>query len=135
MKRPFILSLLIYSCALRTAIAADGERRSFAMQDCGAIGVDQTDTTATFPTCLNAMITSGGGRMVIPVGIYRGQMIIRKSAKAIHVWNPLVPKLGAPRHAWGHSPHEKVGPGPGRKFHANPHVSGGIKTRFARHSG
>lgn len=50
--------------------------RVFNVLDYGAVGDDKTDNTEAFSTCLKAVIAAGGGRMVIPDGIYRGRIII-----------------------------------------------------------
>lgn len=50
--------------------------RSFNVRDYGAVGDDKTDNTASFSACLKALIAVGGGRMLIPDGIYRGRIII-----------------------------------------------------------
>jgi len=42
----------------------------------GAVGDDKTDSTEAFSACLKAVIAAGGGRMIIPDGIYRGRIII-----------------------------------------------------------
>ena len=46
------------------------------MLDYGAKGDDNTDNTEAFSACLKAVIGAGGGRMVIPDGVYRGRIII-----------------------------------------------------------
>ena len=56
--------------------AAERQRRVFDVRDFGAVGDDKTDNTTAFSACLEAMVKSGGGRMLIPDGIYRGRIII-----------------------------------------------------------
>jgi hypothetical protein len=50
--------------------------RTFNVRDYGAVGDDKTDNTEAFSACLKAVIESGGGRMLIPDGIYRGRIVI-----------------------------------------------------------
>jgi hypothetical protein len=50
--------------------------RSFNVLDYGAVGDDKTDNTKAFSACLKSVIEAGGGRMIIPDGIYRGRIII-----------------------------------------------------------
>jgi len=50
--------------------------RVFYAVDYGAVGDDKTDNTAAFSACLKDMIEAGGGRMMIPDGVYRGRIII-----------------------------------------------------------
>jgi len=48
----------------------------FNVLDYGAVGDDKTDNTEAFSACVKAMIAAGGGRMIIPNGIYRGRIVI-----------------------------------------------------------
>jgi hypothetical protein len=50
--------------------------RTFNVLNYGAVGDDKTDNTAAFSACLKAVFEAGGGRMMIPDGIYRGRIII-----------------------------------------------------------
>jgi len=50
--------------------------RTFNVLNYGAVGDDKTDNTKAFSACLKALIMAGGGRMIIPDGIYRGRIII-----------------------------------------------------------
>lgn len=50
--------------------------RTFNVLDFGARGDDKTDNTEAFSSCLRALFGAGGGRMIIPDGIYRGRIII-----------------------------------------------------------
>ncbi len=52
------------------------ESRSFNVLDYGAVGDDKTDNTMAFSACLEAVIEAGGGRVFLPAGIYRGNIII-----------------------------------------------------------
>lgn len=75
-------------CCLLTmdvANASEGGGRVFNAKDYGAVGDDKTDNTAAFSACLEAIIKSGGGRMFIPDGIYRGRIIIPGSKEWITV--------------------------------------------------
>jgi hypothetical protein len=44
--------------------------------DYGAVGDDKTDNTDAFSACLKDVIGAGGGRMMIPDGVYRGRIVI-----------------------------------------------------------
>jgi hypothetical protein len=46
------------------------------VQDYGAVGDDRTDNTSAFSAALDDIIQAGGGRMVIPAGVYRGRIIL-----------------------------------------------------------
>ena len=50
--------------------------RVFNALDYGAVGDDKTDNTAAFSACMKDVIEAGGGRMMIPDGVYRGRIII-----------------------------------------------------------
>jgi hypothetical protein len=76
MNKSHIITLFGCLFAMGAAEAADREKRDFNVQDYGAVGDDKTDNTAAFSGCLDAMIKSGGGRMLIPDGILRGRIII-----------------------------------------------------------
>ena len=49
---------------------------SFNVLNYGAVGDDKTDNTEAFSACLKALIEGGGGRMVLPAGVYCGRIII-----------------------------------------------------------
>ncbi|QTN30918.1 hypothetical protein HZ994_00775 [Akkermansiaceae bacterium] len=68
----------IFWCLLitGTVIVAAGEERLFNAKDYGAVGDDKSDNTEAFSACLDAVIQEGGGRMLIPDGVYRGRIII-----------------------------------------------------------
>ena len=46
----------------------------FNVLEYGAVGDDETDNTEAFSACLKAVIEAGGGRMYLPVGVYRGNI-------------------------------------------------------------
>jgi hypothetical protein len=82
-----MIAMLCVTLAAREAFSADGgERmgaragihrpREFNVLDYGAVGDDRSDNTAAFSACLEAIMAAGGGRMVIPEGVYRGRIII-----------------------------------------------------------
>jgi hypothetical protein len=54
--------------------------------DFGAIGDDKTVNTQAFSDCLSALIEAGGGRMVIPDGVYRGRIIIPGVSRPSPSW-------------------------------------------------
>ena len=85
--RATILCATVFGLLLsHAARAADGEngpdapdaakQRAFNVLDYGAVGDDKTDNTEAFSACLKAVIDAGGGRMVLPAGVYRGRIII-----------------------------------------------------------
>ena len=53
-----------------------GQSKIFNVLNYGAVADDQTDNTAAFSACLQAMLAAGGGRMFLPAGLYRGRIII-----------------------------------------------------------
>ena len=57
----------------------------FNVRDYGAVGDDQTDNTAAFSKCLDAVMAAGGGRMYLPDGVYRGRILIPGTKKWITV--------------------------------------------------
>jgi hypothetical protein len=62
------------------------QQRIFNVRDYGAVGDDQTDNTAAFSKCLEALIAAGGGRMYLPDGAYRGRITIPPVSKPIPSW-------------------------------------------------
>lgn len=67
-------------------MATDGgkaESRVFNVLDYGAKGDDKTDNTEAFSACLKAVIEAGGGRMVLPHGVYRGRISVPGTRKWI----------------------------------------------------
>lgn len=52
----------------------------------GAVGDGHTDNTAAFSDCLKAMIEAGGGRMVVPAGVYRGRIAIPAVSRPTPSW-------------------------------------------------
>lgn len=74
-----MIKLITVLCGLLTAemaTSSEGEKRVFNANDYGAVGDDETDNTEAFSACVQAAIEAGGGRIVIPDGIYRGRLII-----------------------------------------------------------
>lgn len=67
-----ICSLFLACASLVHAV----EKRELNVAKYGAIGDGKTDNTEAFSKCLDALIDAGGGRMLIPDGIYRGRIII-----------------------------------------------------------
>ncbi len=64
---------------------APSKSNVFNALDYGAKGDDKTDNTAAFSACLDAVIEAGGGRMLIPDGVYRGRIVIPATKKWITV--------------------------------------------------
>jgi hypothetical protein len=63
-----------------------GKTRVFNILDYGAAGDDKTDNTEAFSRCLKAVIESGGGRMQLTDGVYRGRIIIPPVSKPVPSW-------------------------------------------------
>ena len=59
-----------------TKTLSPNQTRTFNVLDYGAAGDDKTDNTEAFSSCLDAVIKAGGGRMYLPVGVYRGRITI-----------------------------------------------------------
>ena len=60
--------------------------RVFSVLNYGAVGDDKTDNTEAFSACLKAITEGGGGRMDLPVGVYRGRILIPAVSKPIPSW-------------------------------------------------
>lgn len=58
------------------AVAMSARAATFKVTDYGAVGDDSTDNTAAFTACINAIVAAGGGKMVLPDGVYRGRIVI-----------------------------------------------------------
>jgi hypothetical protein len=91
MKHSFSRALLAFlavaaSLHLALAQAAPASAGVFNVHDYGAVGDDQTDNTAAFSKCLDAVIAAGGGRMYLPSGIYRGRITIPPVSKPVPSW-------------------------------------------------
>ncbi len=78
MKHPF---LLICSSLLIQIQAA-----TFNVTDYGAVADDKTDNTPAFTKCMDAIIADGGGKMLIPEGVYRGRILIPPVSKPTPSW-------------------------------------------------
>ena len=68
--------LLLTICGWLLSTASPVRGAVFNVLNYGAVGNDSTDNTAAFTSCLNAIITAGGGQMFIPDGVYRGRITI-----------------------------------------------------------
>lgn len=60
--------------------------RTFNVLNFGAVGDGKTDNTAAFSACLNTMIAAGGGRMMLPDGVYLGRIEIPPVSKPLPSW-------------------------------------------------
>ena len=58
----------------------------FNVLNYGAVSDDKTDNTEAFSVCLKAVIEAGGGRMYLPTGVYRGNILIPAVSKPIPSW-------------------------------------------------
>jgi len=66
--------------------AGTATSRTFNVLEYGAMGDDETDNTEAFSACLKAVVAAGGGRMVLPDGVYRGQITIPPVSKPLPSW-------------------------------------------------
>ena len=72
--------------ARMSSTASAAETRVFDVLDFGAVGDDKTDNTDAFSACLLKVIEAGGGRMVLPAGVYQGSILIPAVTKPIPSW-------------------------------------------------
>lgn len=94
-KIPILLTLCGWLMAGGAVSTAAGEKMTapvggaksgvFNVLSYGAVADDKTDNTEAFSTCLQAMIGAGGGRMMLPNGVYRGRIIIPGTKKWITI--------------------------------------------------
>jgi hypothetical protein len=94
----FILFISLFICFLTGLISpvcagerggvprAPAESRVFDVLNYGAVGDDKTDNTEAFSACLKAVVAAGGGRMFLPVGVYRGKIMIPAVSKPMPSW-------------------------------------------------
>jgi hypothetical protein len=66
------------------AVTADS--RVLDVRAFGARGDDATDNTEAFSRCLQAVVEAGGGRIMLPDGVYRGRMIIPPVSRPSPSW-------------------------------------------------
>ena len=59
---------------------------TFNVTNYGAVADDKTDNTAAFTKCMEAIIADGGGKMLIPEGVYQGRIIIPPVSKPTPSW-------------------------------------------------
>lgn len=94
MSRLMIAMLICVWLVAVAAKAGDATRptegsprsRTFNVLNYGAVGDDKTDNTAAFSECLKALIKAGGGRMFLPVGVYRGGIVIPAVSQPLPSW-------------------------------------------------
>ena len=60
--------------------------RVFNVLNYGAVGDDKTDNTEAFSACLKAVVAAGGGKMVLPDGVYQGRITIPAISKPLPSW-------------------------------------------------
>jgi len=60
--------------------------RVFNVLTYGAVGDDKADNTEAFSACLKAVVAAGGGKMVLPDGVYRGRIIIPPVSRPLPSW-------------------------------------------------
>lgn len=74
----------------------------FNVKDYGAVGDDKTDNTAAFAKCMDALIAAGGGKMLIPEGVYRGRIVVPPVSKPAPSWMTVeIVGEGAPTPVFG----------------------------------
>jgi len=83
--KSLMIAMLCCLFASGAVQAMKPRQRELNVKDYGAVGDDKTDNTTAFSACLNALIKTGGGRMVIPDGVYRGRIIIPGSKEWITI--------------------------------------------------
>jgi hypothetical protein len=76
------LSFLLICSSLLIQIQA----ATFNVTNYGAVADDKTDNTAAFTKCMDAIIAAGGGKMLIPEGVYHGRIIIPPVSKPAPSW-------------------------------------------------
>jgi len=84
--RSLASAILLALCGLLLAVSTSLRAGSFKVGDYGAVADDATDNTAAFTSCLNAIIAAGGGKMVLPDGVYRGRITIPPVSKPTPSW-------------------------------------------------
>jgi len=80
------MTALMATCGWLLVGAVQVHGGVFNVRDYGALGDDQTDNTAAFSACLDAVIAAGGGRVDLPAGVYRGRITIPPVSKPIPSW-------------------------------------------------
>jgi len=92
-----LLAVALPWLAVCVAVQADGvekdssnvatvKSRVFNILNYGAVGDDKTDNTEAFSACLKAVIAVGGGKMVLPDGVYRGRITIPPVSRPLPSW-------------------------------------------------
>ena len=69
-----------------SAGTSTAKSREFNALNYGAVGDDKTDNTEAFSACLKAVVAAGGGKMVLPDGVYRGQITIPPVSRPLPSW-------------------------------------------------
>lgn len=89
------LTIIVHALLLLAPLAASHaaeagsatpQSRVFDARTYGARGDDATDNTEAFSRCLKALVEAGGGRMVLPDGVYRGRVTIPPVSKPLPSW-------------------------------------------------
>lgn len=74
----------------------------FNVIDYGALGDDAKDNTEAFSACLKALVAAGGGRMVLPDGVYRGRIVIPPVSRPLPSWITVeIAGASEPTHVFG----------------------------------
>ena len=76
--------LTVLACLVAGGLAA--RAADFNVRDYGALADDRTDNTAAFSKCMDAVVAAGGGRVVLPDGVYRGRIMIPPVTKPAPSW-------------------------------------------------
>lgn len=97
----YLLCLLLFSCSTSTSASDSGweqvpeilskivpptfPERDFAVTDYGAVGDGETDCTEAFAAAIQDCHDSGGGRVVVPAGVFLTGAIHLKSNVNLHI--------------------------------------------------
>ena len=100
---PRVLLLVgLFAAPFAGGRAAAAPASVFNVADYGALGDDQTDNTAAFSRCLDALVAAGGGRMYLPDGVYRGRIIIPPVSRPLPSWITVeIAGASEPTHVFG----------------------------------
>lgn len=80
------MSAFVAVCGWLLAGAMQIQAATFNIRDYGAVADDKTDNSAAFSKCMDAIIATGGGKMLLPEGVYRGRIVIPPVSKPLPSW-------------------------------------------------
>ena len=87
--RNFLIVLMAGLLVLSGAAFAgesDITTHTFDARKFGAVGDDKTDNTEAFSACLKAIVEAGGGKMLLPDGVYQGRILVPQVSKPVQSW-------------------------------------------------